>query len=579
MVRWRRRSRSGSASSPEPASWTHRHTRSRKRLCPSMPRSFHSPPSRYGPRNIRWRRRVSAPCRAMYSSGLTTLPLLFDILPLPPKVSMPLARKRVNGSGAVPGGVDDGEGRSPVARARDDPVAQPELHVGTPGSAGLEQLHHPPLALQRRSAVELAGVDHRPVAGPRLHRDVTATDHLDDAQVVSAGKLPVPLVVPRHRHDRPGAVAAEHVGGGPDRDLLAGEWMHGDRAEVDAHGEVRLGVGRGQRRAPLLHGGTAVLPDEVGELRMIRADHQEGGAEEGVGAGGEHRHLGTGAAIQPEVDESALAAPDPIALRDLCPLAPVEVVESVEHLLRIAGGLDEPLLEEAGLDHGAAALAGAAHDLLVGEDGEARRAPVDRALAVLGEPRLEELEKHPLGPAVVVGAGGVDLVGPVDAQPDPFELASEVLDIASGQGGGMLADLERVVLRVDAEGVEAEWLEDVIPLLAAVAAVDVRPGECVGVADVQLLRRWVGEHHQAVEGSWPAHVGAVGLALRPAPLPLGVQYRQVETVETEAGGGGDLALHGGHRLPRHGRGNGRARECPPAVLGHDRAALSGVLLA
>ena len=33
-----------------------------------------------------------------------------------------------------------------------------------------------------------------------------------------------------------------------------------------------------------------------------------------------------------------------------------------------------------------AALAGAAHDLLVGEDGEARRAPVDRALAVLGKP-------------------------------------------------------------------------------------------------------------------------------------------------------------------------------------------------
>ena len=287
--------------------------------------------------------------------------------------------------------------------------------MGTPGSARLEQLDHPPLALRRGRAVELTGVDHRPVPGPRLHRHVTAADHLDDAQTVGAGKLPVALVMAGHRHDRPGAVAAEDVGRGPDRDLPAGERMHRDRAEVDADGEVRLGAGRGQRHAPLLHGGTAVLADKVGELRMISADDQEGGAEEGVGARGEDRHLGAGAAIEPEVDESALAAPDPIALRDLCPLAPVEAVKGVQHLLRVAGGLDEPLLEEAGLDRGAAALAGAAHDLLVGEDGEARRAPVDRALAVLGEPRLEELEKHPLGPAVVVGAGGVDLVGPVGA--------------------------------------------------------------------------------------------------------------------------------------------------------------------
>ncbi len=394
------------------------------------------------------------------------------------------------------------------------------------------------------------------------------------------GKLPVALIMAGHCHDRPGAVAAKDVRCGPDRELLSGERMHGERAEVDADREVGFRIGRRQRCPPLLHGVTAVLADEVAELRMIRADDQEGGAEEGVGAGREDRHQGSGTAIQPEVDESALAAPDPIALRDLCPLAPVETVEGVQHLLRVVGGLDEPLLEEAGLDRGAAALAAAVDDLLVGEHGEARRAPVDRALAVLGEACLEELEKHPLGPAVVVGAGGVDLVGPVDAQTELLELLlAEVLDIAGGQGGGMLADLERVVLGVDAEGVEAERLEDVVPLLAAVAAVDVRTGEGVGIADVQLLRRRVGEHHQAVEGARTAHVGAVGLALRPAPLPLDVEGWEVEPVETGAGGDGYFALHGGHRLPRHGSGNGRPRECPAAVLRHHRAGPSGVLVA
>jgi hypothetical protein len=95
----------------------------------------------------------------------------------------------------------------------------------------------------------------------------------------------------------------------------------------------------------------------------------------------------------------------------------------------------------------------------------------------------------------------------------------------------MLTNLERVVLAVDAEGVEAERLEDVVAPLAAVAAVDVRTGEGIGVADVQLFRRWVGEHHQAVEGARPFHVCAVGVALGPDPLPLGIDGGQIETVD------------------------------------------------
>jgi len=42
---------------------------------------------------------VSAPCRSRYSSGLTTLPLLFDIL-APLRMISPWARKRLYGSGS-----------------------------------------------------------------------------------------------------------------------------------------------------------------------------------------------------------------------------------------------------------------------------------------------------------------------------------------------------------------------------------------------------------------------------------------------------------------------------------------------
>ncbi len=391
-------------------------------------------------------------------------------------------------------------------------------------------------------------------------------------QPVRPGKLPVPLVVPGHGHDRPGAVAAEDVGRGPDRHLLAGERVHGASAEVDAHREVRLHVGPGQRSPPLLHGGAAVGSDERVELGVIRPDDQEGGTEESVGPGGEDGDLVAGAALEPEVDEGALAAPDPVALRQLGPLAPVQPVQGVEHLLRVAGGPDEPLLEEAGLHGGAAALAVPAQHLLIGQHGEAGRAPVDRALAMLGEPGFEELEEDPLGPAIVGGAGGVDLVRPIDTEAELLELLlPEVLDVAGGQGGRVLTDLERVILGVDPEGVEAQRLEDVVPLLAPVAAVDVRSGEGVGVADVQLLRRGVGEHHEAVEGSGTLHVGAVGLPLRPDPLPLGVEGGQVEAVDPGGGGGrGRRALHWRHRVPRrrvHARRAGHPAPAPAQVPG------------
>ena len=61
-------------------SLTSPHTFSRNRRGPLIPSSRKSPPSWNGPRNIRYIRNVSAPQRAMYSSGTTTLPRDFDIL-------------------------------------------------------------------------------------------------------------------------------------------------------------------------------------------------------------------------------------------------------------------------------------------------------------------------------------------------------------------------------------------------------------------------------------------------------------------------------------------------------------------
>ncbi len=110
---------------------------------------------------------------------------------------------------------------------------------------------------------------------------------------------------------------------------------------------------------------------------------------------------------------------------------------------------------------------------------------------------------------------------PVDHQPGALELAAEVVDVPRDQLRRMHADLEREVLGVDAERVEAERLEDVVPLQPLESSIDVVAREREEVADVQPLGRRVREHHQrVVRARGVRDVGHVGTALCPASAPF-----------------------------------------------------------
>src|SRR5690606_31457468 len=75
----------------------------------------------------------------------------------------------------------------------------------------------------------------------------------------------------------------------------------------------------------------------------------------------------------------------------------------------------------------------------------------------------------------------------------------EVADVRRDQLHRMRADLQREVLRVDAERVEADRLEHVLALEPLPPAVDIGARERVHVPDMQALRGGVLEHHQVVE--------------------------------------------------------------------------------
>ncbi len=387
-------------------------------------------------------------------------------------------------------------------------------------------------------AVEAAGAGHRPVAGVGQAGVVAgnlwvfALDHAAHRQLEGLGELVVALVVGGDGHDRAGAVLHQHVVGDEHRDLLAVDRV--DNAAAERHAGLlavlgaallgRLAGGAVDVLAHLLLGGSA--GDQPLQLGVLGGEDEEGGAEEGVGAGGEDGEVEADL-LAAEGHLGALGAADPVALHRDHVLGPgLEQLEVGEQALGVVGDLEEPLLELALHDRGAAALAAAVDDLLVGEHGGVHGAPLNWSLGAVGEAVLEELQEDPLRPAVVLGRVGRQFARPVDRDPPLAELALEGGDRALGRHPRRLTGLDRVVLRRQAEGVVAHRVNNLEAIATAEVGDRVAHRVALEVADVGLPRR-VGQHLQHVGlrlglvVSRLAGIGDLpGLLVSPDLLPL-----------------------------------------------------------
>ena len=262
------------------------------------------------------------------------------------------------------------------------------------------------LASATPQTVEEAAVDRGAVAdvglavelGGRLHR-------AHDRQVEDLGELPVALVLARHGHDRPGAVAHQHVVGDADRDRLIGDrvgrvgagehagllrvstWRSTSVERPRCAAVLRDGVERRRRSArpaggvPSGHAARRQLVDQ----RMLGRKHHERRAEQRVGARREDADR-LAARRHGEVDQRAFAAADPVALHRLDRVGPVEQVEVVDQPVGVGGDPHHPLPQRA-LEHRevAAVAAAVGGDLLVGQHRAQPGAPVHRRLGDVGQ--------------------------------------------------------------------------------------------------------------------------------------------------------------------------------------------------
>ncbi len=391
-----------------------------------------------------------------------------------------------------------------------------------------------------------------------------------------------------HRHDRAGAVAHEHVVGDEHRHVPAVGGVLGERAGEHARLLAAFGltfqlrllrrelaVGRHRLRGELVEAergpplerrvGRPLVGDDRVDQRVLGREHHVGGAEERVGAGGEHGDLDALVLLDRERDLGTDAAADPVALHQLDRLRPVEQVEVGEQAIGVGGDAQHPLRERSPEHRVVAAVATAVGgDLFVGQHRAERGAPVhervvevrepvavddrasrlhaaelvahgdqcvgvgwrrsgcagavlleldqqlvDRAGAVLRlvVPGAVELEEDPLGPPVVVDVGGRGSATRIVTEAQRAHLALHVRDVRLGGDARVLARLHRVLLRGEPERVVAHRVEHVAALHPHEPRVDVGADVPEGLAHVEAGAARVREHVEHVELAALRHLG------------------------------------------------------------------------
>ena len=95
-----------------------------------------------------------------------------------------------------------------------------------------------------------------------------------------------------------------------------------------------------------------------------------------------------------EIDLGSFAAADPVALHVLDRLGPTEVFQLIREPVAVGRDAEQPLAERQAFDGVAAAIALAVDDLFVGEHRAETGAPVDRSLMLIRQPLLVLIPPH-----------------------------------------------------------------------------------------------------------------------------------------------------------------------------------------
>ena len=264
----------------------------------------------------------------------------------------------------------------------------------------------------------------------------------------------------------------------------------------------------------------------------------------------------------------SLALANPVALHFLEGIGPVQIVETVQEAAGICRHTELPLCHLLLLDREAATHGKPVLYFVVSQDGAQSLAPVDRGFSLIcnaiahqdigfllggsrlphlgsnivvagglelgnqfGDgarlvhlrvvPALEHAQESPLGPFVVVGIAGAERTVPVEGEAYAVQLLAVAGHVHACGLFRMLAGLDGILLRGQAECVVSHGMKHVETLQTLVARIDVARYISQRMAHVQTGPGGIGEHVQNVEfGFGRIFLRLVSLLLSPALLPL-----------------------------------------------------------
>ena len=163
----------------------------------------------------------------------------------------------------------------------------------------------------------------------------------------------------------------------------------------------------------------------------------------------------------------------------------------------VLGDLEVPLLQIALLGLGAAAPTLALGDLLVGQNGLAGGAPVDRVLLTVDQALFPQLLKDPLAPAVIIGAAGLDHAIQIVGKAHTLHRGERLVHVLVRPGSSLRVVLDSGVLCRQAKGVKADGVQHIVAAHAGLTGHGIADGIVARVAHVQVARR-IREHLEHV---------------------------------------------------------------------------------
>ena len=479
---------------------------------------------------------------------------------------------------------------TPVALAAEEPVAELVVHGSLTDLICFQPFDDLRDALLLVEAVQakrvVLAVDVSAVgspagfAGENLRANVDRAACIgfhdaDDGQVELLREIEVAGIVGGHCHDSAGAIASQNVVSHPNRNLGAGQRVHGVATGKHAglflgeFGTVEVALQCGGVHV-FFHGGLLFGSREFRHHGMFRGDDHVSCTEQRIATGRVNaellfsRHavsIGNG-----KIYFGTVALANPVLLHVLHALGPIQLVQALQQAVAIQRDAHEPLLEVTAFYFLGAALfvRAVVQDFFVRAHNLAVLAPphlsvgvVSEALGILElanfcstlsshvggdgqffdgaalllvfiEPGAVKALENPLSPLVVLGVSGVHFLFPVVGKAQALDLTAEIVAVLLGGDCRMGSGLNGVLFSGEAESVPTHRVEHVKTLGALVAANDIRCGVTFGVTHMEASATGIREHVQAVI----LGLGLIGARLEslmffPVGLPLGFDLLRI----------------------------------------------------